>query len=46
MSEEELEEFAEFLQNMSNDTFTKITREVEEEIFTKEFCDELNKGGI
>lgn len=43
MTEKEMQEFAEFLQNMSDEQFTKITREVEEEIFTKDFCKELNK---
>ena len=44
MTEEELKEFEEFLKNMTDEDFTKMTREVEEEIFTKEFCEELNKG--
>lgn len=43
MSDEELKEFEEYLKNMSDEDFDKITREVEKEIFTKEFCDELNK---
>lgn len=43
MTEKEMQEFAEFLRNMSDEEFTKTTREVEEEIFTKDFCKELNK---
>lgn len=43
MSEKELEEFAEFLRNMSAEDFDKTTKEVEKEIFTKEFYEELNK---
>ena len=43
MSEKELEEFAEFLQNMTMEDFDKSTKEVEKEIFTEEFYEELNK---
>ena len=43
MSEKELEEFAEFLQNMTIEDFDKATKEVEKEIFTEEFYEELNK---
>lgn len=44
MSEKELKEFEEFLKNMSDEQFKKITSEAEHEIFTKEFCDELNNN--
>lgn len=43
MSDKELKEFEEFLKNMSNEDFNRITKETEKEIFTKEFCEELNK---
>ena len=43
MSDKELKEFEEFLKNMSNEDFKRITKETEEEIFTKDFCKELNK---
>lgn len=42
MEKEDLE-FIEFLKNMSNDDFTKLLKETEKEIFTKEFYEELNK---
>ena len=44
MSDEELKEFEEYLKNMSMEDFDKITKEVEKEIFTQEYYDELNKG--
>ena len=43
MNEKELKEFAEFLRNMSAEDFDKATKEVEKEIFTEEFYNELNK---
>lgn len=43
MSDKELKEFEEFLKNMSNEDFNRITKETEKEIFTKEFYEELNK---
>ena len=42
MSEEELKEFEEFLKNMSNEDFDKMTKSVEKEIFTDDFYKELN----
>ena len=42
MSDKELKEFEEFLKNMSDKTFDKITKSVEKEIFSKEFYEELN----
>lgn len=42
MSDKELKEFEEFLKNMTNEQFNKITKEVEKDIFTKEFFEELN----
>ena len=42
MTKEEEKEFIEFLQNMTNDEFDKMTKSVEKEIFTKEFYEELN----
>lgn len=46
MSEKEMEEFAEFLRNMSDEDFDKTTKEVEKEIFSKEFYEELNKESV
>ena len=43
MSDKELKEFEEFLKNMSNEDLNKLMKETEKEIFTKEFCNELNK---
>lgn len=43
MNNEELKEFEEFLKNMSNDDFSRIMKETEKEIFTKEYYEELNK---
>ena len=43
MNEKELKEFEEFLKNMSNKDFDKMTKSVEKEIFSKEFYNELNK---
>lgn len=42
MSEKELKEFEEFLKNMTEEQFDEITKDVEKEIFTKEFYEELN----
>lgn len=42
MTKEEEKEFIEFLKNMTNDDFDKMTKSVEKEIFTKEFYEELN----
>lgn len=43
MTKEETLELIEFLNNMSNKDFTKILKETEKEIFTKEYYEELNK---
>lgn len=43
MSDKELEEFGEFLANMSVEDFEKEMKIAEKEIFTNEFCKELNK---
>lgn len=43
MSDKEMEEFIEFLKNMSVEYYDKTTKEVEKNIFTKEFYEELNK---
>lgn len=43
MSEEELKEFGEFLASMSAEDFEKEMNIVEKELFTKDFCKELNK---
>ena len=43
MNEKELKEFEEFLKNMSDKDFDKMTKSVEKEIFSKEFYNELNK---
>ena len=42
--EEELKAFEEYLKNMSVEDFNRITKEVDKEIFTQEYYDELNKG--
>lgn len=46
MTEEELKMFEDFLQNMSATDFNKITGEVEHEIFTEDFCKELENMGV
>ena len=43
MSDKELKEFEEFLANMSDKDFEKQMNIVEKELFTDEFCKELNK---
>lgn len=44
MSEKEVLEMINYINSMNNDDFCDLLKETEKEIFTKEFCEELNKG--